>query len=187
MIREVKNALGARADDIVPIGRGRKKFLIDNGYPVFARGVDLPGGEKINSDVHYTGGKLFYTRGNERRIRTRIYTDGTEDDLIKSVKDILRDKPRNWRTSITASGRVIGSAQNLTNKAAITEALYIWHKYSDMAGQYFEQGEDGNYMRARRNKDGTTYLQKVAHPSEWGMGILFEQKLKGGARHGKRK
>lgn len=147
--------------------RERIRYMEDNGLPKWQKVIMLPGGQKINKNVTYKNGELSYIRAGEKRSRYRLYTEGTSDDLKNSAKEILKFRNKR-KATITAAGRAIGSVIPTTeDRLLIREALYIFNKYASM----YENGE----MRTRRNANGSTYQQRAAHPSEWGMGILFEE------------
>lgn len=148
------------------MGRGRKKYLADHNLPPYMKGIFLSGGAKVNSGLHYVAGEVRYKRGGADRARSELYTHGDVDELIESGKDILKNR-KSRRTSITANGRVIGSAQNMRdNQTILKEAAHIFLKYSEMA--------DAGKNRTRKFASGEQFTCAAAHPSEWGMGILFE-------------
>ena len=164
MVAEVKTLGGDYSGQIVPMGRGRKKYLAEKQLPPFMRGIFLSGGEKVNKKLSYTHGEIYYERGGAPRSRMELDASEDENTLIVSGKKILKNR-KNRRASITANGRVIGSAQGFRDNATILkEAVYIFLKYSEMA--------DKEEVR----KNGAV----GAHPAVWGMGILFEGKAKNG-------
>lgn len=154
------------------MGRGRKKYMREHALPEYQKGIFLPGGAKINKGLKYTGGEVQYIRGNAPRSRRELETRYTENELIASAEKILKER-KNRKTSITANGRVIGSAQGFRdNKTVIKEAAYIFNKYSEMS--HNNQIRDNGAI--------------AAHPNLWGMGILFETAdKKGKTKNGKAK
>ena len=146
----------------------RVHYMQDNNLPIWQKVIILPGGSKINKNVQYKNGELKYTRNGEQKSRFRLNTEGTSDDLKKSAQEILKKYRKGRKAGITAAGAVIGAVIPSTDNVLITrEALYIFNKYSTM----FENGE----YRSRRTPSGARYHQPAAHPSQWGMGILFEK------------
>lgn len=186
-IKNVKNILGENQNQIVPIGRGRKKYMEQAGLPVYMRGVALSGGEKQNSDVKYIAGELRYKRGKNKSPRSiiRLDTAHGEDGLIKSLKAELKKRGKR-KTALTANNRAMAAHQNMnTNQLIIKEALYIYNKYESAysisgTGAVNEDTENvpsgfiiigKEIYRDRGKRHGLT---KVARPSDWGMGLLFE-------------
>lgn len=167
-LNTVKKLGGGYESDIVPIGKGRTKYMRDNNLPAYMRGIYLPGGAKVNKNVQYVAGGIYYERGGAKRERHELNTALDDRALIESAKQILKGR-KNRTTSITAAGRVIGSAQGMRDNATIIkEAVYIFNKYAQMA----DKGE----TRTRKYASGAEYQAKAAHPSTWGMGVLFESK-----------
>jgi hypothetical protein len=161
-IKAVKDFGGEYSEQIVPMGRGRKKYLDQAGLPPYMRGIFLSGGEKINKKLEFVGGAIKYERGGSPRERYELFTEGGADELIDSAKEILIHR-KNRKAAITANGRVIGAAYPLRkNDLIIREAVYIFNKYATMY--------DNEEYRDRFNKGQVL----AAHPSTWGMGILFE-------------
>ena len=157
-IAEVKQFGGGKINQFVVMRAGRAKYMRDNGLPVWLRGIFLPGGEKINRDLHYIKNEVRYTRGGAARARTELDTSGDEQVLLKSADKILKNRKRRT-TALTANGFVIGSAQNMrTNELIKKEAVHIFLKYSTMYEN--EEFREGKYK--------TT---KAAHPSDWGTGL----------------
>lgn len=167
-LNTVKTLGGEYARDITPMGKGRKKYLEKSGLPRYMRGIFLPGGEKINKNLQFIGGAVRYERGNKEtreydtRERFELDTSGDDADLIASAKDIVKFRAGR-KAAITANGRVIGAAYPLrSNDLIVREAAYIFNKYAEMSAK----GE------LRIPKNGGQVL--AAHPSVWGMGVLFE-------------
>lgn len=176
----MENHFGGYVRDITPIGRGRKKYMAEHGLPAYFIGVDLPGGTKVNSNVEYINGEFRYERAGQLRSRMELETRYTEVELIASAKKLLKMR-KGRKAALTARGRVMGQIPATKNEnVLIKEAVYTYNKYEGM----FARGE----QRERRNANGTVYYQDAAHPSEWGMGILFEGKIvtKGKAKNGKK-
>lgn len=187
-VAEIKKLGGEYHGDMVPVGRGRKKFLTERGLPKYARGVFLPGGTKKNKQVKYVDGELRYTRGNSERSLTEINTLDGEAGVIKSVAEIWKKRAGRSVTA-TAGGRAISSIAGIKNKQLFTrEILYTFNKYENaFLAQQIGVDEntenvphgliviDGVVYRDRKGKHGLT---PVARPSDWGMGVLFEGKAK---------
>jgi hypothetical protein len=160
--------------DFVPMKRGRKKYSADTGYPSYFKGIFLSGGKKHNTNVSYSNGEIKYNRGSSTRYRREIDTT-SEEAVENSTREILKNRKRR-RTHITANGRVIGSTQArmTSNDVVIREALYIFNKYAQAANS-------GEY-RTRTDGRHAGKEQLAAHPSVWGMGILFEGKENNGTK-----
>lgn len=167
---EIQQQGGRYFGDFVPIGRGRKKFQQSQGLPTYFKGTFLPGGEKKNSGVEFIGGGLLYVKDGAERVRFEINT--TSEDTVKiSVRAIWQEKNKGTRAAITAAGRVIGSAQGMTDlRTLTTQALYIWNKYTLAA----DNGEMRQVKAWGLKPDGTPYFVPAAHPGTWPMGVLFE-------------
>ena len=149
------------------MGKGRKKYLKEAGLPLYMRGIYIPGGTKVNSRVEYVSGVVRYMRGNA--MRGRIDLDcKSEESTEQSARDALRARPKGFSAALTANGRVIAGEINMDDdELVVTSALYIFNKYADMAAN----GEI-RYI----NSGGQKHAVRAAHPSQWGIGILFEQK-----------
>lgn len=169
--KKIKNALaevgmyGAEKwGQFVPMSTGRSRYMRDAGLPPWLKGIFLSGGEAVTKNLKYVNHEVYYERGGAPRSWQELDTWGDEGDLLKSADKILKKRARRT-AAITANGFVISSAQNLrSNELIKKEASYIFSKYAEMSDNGELRGGSGKYKNT-----------KAAHPSEWGMGILFEK------------
>ena len=179
-IKKAFNEIEAQGNikDAVPIRKGAAQYAKDHNLPAWQKTIFLQGGQNKNADVEYKSGILEYKRGSVRtgftkRARYQIETF-SEDTVKKSIKSALKKKPKNYKTNITAAGRVMHSANNLSNDAAVRMGIEIFNKYSTM----FENGETRHVAGSLDPETGEEVEVMAAHPSTWGMGLLFELKIK---------
>jgi hypothetical protein len=186
-LREFKIEHAEDLHRMTPIKRGRKEYLKEHEQPSYYIGTFLSGGRKVNTDVKYTGGELQYNRKGSPRARSNDLDTSSDDEaFIKSAKEVLKRR-KGRKAGITAGGKVIGAViPTRENDLIIKEGLRIFNKYgwafdgklSEQEIQKYNLTEiNGQIYRERRYGNGVPYLQKVAHPSEWGMAIYFEGKI----------
>jgi hypothetical protein len=169
-IKTVKQIGGDHAKQIVPMGRGRKRYMTEKELPIYMRGIFLSGGAKVNKKLEYSHNEVKYERKGSPRARSNDLDTSAEDaEFISSAKKILKRR-KGRKATITAAGRAIGAViPTREDDLIIKEGLRIFNKYAEMSYN--------NERRERRNANGTVYLTEAAHPSEWGMAILFEGKI----------
>lgn len=171
--------------DFVKIRRTKsaREYMDDGVLPKHARGILLPGGEKINSGVTIKNGTVFFRRGlrESALFQLSAITEKSLEKSLKKYSKIINDE--NHISYIeTSGGKITGISiknkrdrwerhqipgvafdpeEEKTALDKITEiALMIYNKYADMAkaGEYRENG------------------RIAANPSKWGMKLLIEKK-----------
>lgn len=184
-IAAAKDYLGEYHKGVVPMGTGRKKYMQEAGAPSWLRGIVRPGGTKLNSNLRYIGGEILYERnGTPRSQSNDLDTSAGENEFISSAQKVLKNR-RGRKATMTANGRRIGSIiPTRDSDLLISEGVRVFNKYSrafyanekpdEELEREFERGHNGDVYRWRSQGNGKKFLQKVAHPSEWGMAVLFE-------------
>lgn len=178
-------------NQIVPINKGRTKYMDKTGTPRWVKGIPLPGGEKQNIDLNYVDGELKYKRGKKHlaeRAIIEIDTAHGEEGVKISVKKILKKK-KGRKVLATANNRVIGEFLPRMSDAIFTKrVLYNFNKYENafMANGLVDEDTE-NIPHGLFVVDNTVYRYiggnknkpvPVARPMDWGMGIMFEGKTK---------
>ncbi len=190
-IKQVKHNSGEYFNQVVPMGHGRKKYMKQAGLPIWQAGIPLSGGAKKNKKLNYVKGELRYERGehNAQRAIIEIDTRHGEEGVIKSMKAILKNR-KGRRVHATANNRVIGSTMpKMNDKIFISETLAVFNKYENAfkANGLVDQNTEDipENLFVDENNEVWRYIGgdvkkpvKVAPPSEWGMGILFEGAIK---------
>jgi hypothetical protein len=189
-INLIKNKFGEYHNQIVPMGTGRARYMEKAGLPSYTAGIPLPGGIKQNKDLKYTGGELQYKRGkhNAQRSIIEIDTANGEQGVIDSLDAIWKTR-KGRKATATANNRAIGSVVPTKEKRVfVREVLYVFNKYEQafqnngLVDENTENVPEGLFVQ------GTTVYRyiggnknkpvPVAHPSDWGMGVMFEGSIK---------
>lgn len=148
---------------IVPMRTGRKAYAEKNGLPSYIRGIPLPGGTTVNTQLNYSAknDNISYRRAGQKNSHYQLDISD-EEKLIASAKKIL--KQRNHRlATITFFGRALGAVRPTEDDdLLIREMVYYFNKYIKHAGE----------TRRTRDQRGRTVYQTL--PEHWDMGILFE-------------
>jgi len=165
--------------DVVPIRKGAKQYAKDHHLPLWQKTIFLSGGQKLNAEVEYHGKELTYIRGEKgknknwsKRSRFQIDTF-SEETVIKSTKEILKSA-NNRKINLTANGRVMHDTYNMSKEVTVIQAVSIFNKYAEMS----ELGLTRTIRGSLDPETGEEIEVLAAHPSKWGMGVLFEPRTR---------
>ena len=156
-------ALFPTTSKIVPLRGGRHAYAEKNNLPKYIRGIPLPGGPEVNTQLYYSAknNDISYHRAGERREHHQLDTS-SKKKLIASAKKILKNRQHRLAT-VTFFGRALGAVRPTEDDdLLIKEMVFFWLKYTRHAGETVRT----------RDQRGRTVYQKL--PEHWEMGILFE-------------
>ena len=162
--------------------KAAKEYIVDSMLPKSAKGVLLPGGTKINSEVRVKDGALFYKRGasyqgnfpidatSEKTIKKSIRANagyinnsdnvsyiGTAGGKVQGV-NVLHKRGKWERVKVGGTDAYYSEEDSVDEIENVAVSLFI--KYSAMAA--------GN----ERRMNGRI----AAHPNKWGMTLIVEKK-----------
>ena len=107
----VAGGLGYLKKDFVKVRRtkGARKYIGDAMLPKSARGILLPGGAKMNSNVSIRNGGVFYSRGlsSQAAFPLDALTAASLEKSIRQHADYIRN-PDNLSYIGTAGGKITG-------------------------------------------------------------------------------
>lgn len=177
--------------DFVKVRRtkGAREYIENNMLPKSAKGILLPGGEKINKGVSIKGGAVHYLRGDAELSQYPLDAR-TEKTLEKSIRQhgAMIERENNFSYIGTSGGKISGvevlqqnnrwkrepfpqtsGAEEGATDQIVNLSLSLYLKYAAMA-------KAGEFRKDRTDARGRVHTRrKAAHPKKWGMTLIIEK------------
>lgn len=170
--------------DFVKIRRASsaKKYITDSIMPNSSRGVLLPGGKKINTNVSIKNGVLFYQRG--AAFQANFPIDATSE---KTISNSLRQNAGYVNNAENLS--YVGTSGGKINGVNVLQRNGKWARVAvgmtdgdDIENEPIDDIENvavSLFIKYSAMSTGNELRQNgriAAHPNKWGMVLIVEKK-----------